>query len=243
MKTSSVRRLLAAALFMAFSASMALEGGARAATGTPTATNPNAGSSPCVAMAAGTPTAATPAASPAASEAFDLLFIDMMIPHHKSAVAMAQIALVRGEHQEVRSLAQQIISSQQDEIAQMQAWRDAWFPGAATMPMDQMNRTMDSLMGTPSAGAGRVSGMATMMNPAAEAAALCNATGSFDQAFLQMMIPHHQSAVAMAQVALRRAMHPEIKTLAQAIIASQQKEIGQMQGWLTAWHGATPPAA
>ena len=67
---------------------------------------------------------------------FDLMFIDMMTPHHASAVAMAQVALPRAEHPELRALAEQIIESQSAEIEQMQTWRDEWFPGASAMPME-----------------------------------------------------------------------------------------------------------
>jgi uncharacterized protein (DUF305 family) len=54
----------------------------------------------------------------------------------------------------------------------------------------------------------------------------------FDRMFLQMMIPHHQAAIAMAEQALTQAEHPEIKTLAQDIITTQRAEIGEMQGYL-----------
>lgn len=43
----------------------------------------------------------------------------------------------------------------------------------------------------------------------------------FDQQFIDMMTPHHMSAVAMAQIALTRAQHPQIKRLAQAIVSAQ----------------------
>lgn len=243
MKTSSLmRRLIAAIMLFAFVASVALGGAARAASSTPGAQTP-AAANPCATSTLATPAAGSPTAGAAASQDFDLLFMDMMIPHHKSAVAMAQVALVRGEHQEIRDLAQQIISSQQAEIAQMQAWRDAWYPGTPTMSTEQMNQRMGVLMGTSTAEAGQSGAMAQMMNPAAEQQALCRASGPFDQAFLQLMIPHHKSAVAMARVALQQATHPEIKTLAQAIIASQQQEIAQMQGWLMTWYSATPTSA
>ena len=52
------------------------------------------------------------------------------------------------------------------------------------------------------------------------------ALSSFDQAFIDMMVPHHQSAVAMAVVALARAEHPEIAALAPEIIEAQEPEIG-----------------
>jgi hypothetical protein len=58
---------------------------------------------------------------------------------------------------------------------------------------------------------------------------------SFDEAFIRMMIPHHQGAIDMAKLALKNAKHQEIKDLANAIIQSQQREIDQMQQWLQAW--------
>jgi uncharacterized protein (DUF305 family) len=59
----------------------------------------------------------------------------------------------------------------------------------------------------------------------------------FDRMFLQMMIPHHEAAISMAQQALAQAAHSEIKTLAQSIITTQQSEIAEMQGYLRGWYG------
>ena len=128
------------------------------------------GANPCDGAVAATPVSdvSTPAvATPAPAESFDLAFIDMMIPHHRSAIAMAQVALLRAGHPEVRTLAQSIIASQGLEIAQMQAWRDAWFPNMRIMPMDQIQRALGTNM----------SGMGSMMNPEMETQSLCNATG------------------------------------------------------------------
>jgi uncharacterized protein (DUF305 family) len=240
---SMSRRIVAAVVLFPFAATLAvLAGGvARATTATPEAADP------CLGAAAGTPTTGHSMAGMAMTQGFDLLFIDMMIPHHRSANAMAQVALSRAEHEEIRTLAQGIITSQSAEIDQMAAWRDAWYPGAPAMPMDQMSQMMmgmmqgmPNMMGTPGAGMGTMDGMMGMMDAAAETRALCNVAGPFDQAFIQMMIPHHQSAVMMAQVALQRATHPELKQLAQAIVDAQEREIGEMEEWLAAWYGATP---
>jgi len=67
----------------------------------------------------------------------------------------------------------------------------------------------------------------------------------FDQQFIDMMAPHHQSAVAMAQIALTRTQHPQIKSLARSIIADQGSEIAQMKTWRTAWYvsSTTPRSA
>jgi uncharacterized protein (DUF305 family) len=51
------------------------------------------------------------------------MFIDMMVPHHEGAVQMSKDALTRAEHQEVKTLAQQIIDAQQKEIDQMKQWK------------------------------------------------------------------------------------------------------------------------
>ncbi len=58
---------------------------------------------------------------------FDLRFINAMIPHHESAVTMAKDALAKSTRPEIKKLAQDIISSQQAEIKQMQEWRQAWY--------------------------------------------------------------------------------------------------------------------
>ncbi|MBW4623969.1 MAG: DUF305 domain-containing protein [Brasilonema octagenarum HA4186-MV1] len=63
----------------------------------------------------------------AADSEFDLRFINAMIPHHEAAVTMAQDALNKSKRPEIKKLAQNIITSQQQEIAQMKKWRQAWY--------------------------------------------------------------------------------------------------------------------
>lgn len=60
---------------------------------------------------------------------------------------------------------------------------------------------------------------------------------NFDKAFMIEMIVHHEGAVQMAELALKNAKHQEIKDLAKGIVSAQNKEIGEMKGWLQSWYG------
>jgi uncharacterized protein (DUF305 family) len=62
-----------------------------------------------------------------------------------------------------------------------------------------------------------------------------------DQAFITMMVPHHQMAVDMAKVELARGKDPQTKALAARVIAEQSKEIAQMKAWYREWFGTDVP--
>jgi uncharacterized protein (DUF305 family) len=144
----------------------------------------------------------------------DLAFIDSMIVHHQSAIDMAEIALDEAEHPEIDQLANDIITAQQSEIEQMNAWRNEWFPGAE-----------------PSGG---MEGMAGM-DMSAEDMQMLREAEPFDEMFMEMMIEHHQSAITMAQEIQTTTERPELQELAGNIITAQQAEIEQMNAWLTEW--------
>lgn len=58
---------------------------------------------------------------------FDKAFLAEMIVHHQGAVTMAQAALQNAKHQEIRQMAESIISAQTTEINQMRQWQAAWY--------------------------------------------------------------------------------------------------------------------
>jgi uncharacterized protein (DUF305 family) len=58
----------------------------------------------------------------------------------------------------------------------------------------------------------------------------------FDEAFIDTMIPHHRSAIQMAQVASKQSKIPEIKELAGNIVSAQKREIEQMKQWRKVWY-------
>ncbi len=65
--------------------------------------------------------------------------------------------------------------------------------------------------------------------------------GNIDKHFIEQMIPHHEGAVLMAQLALQKSKRTEIKTLATAIIEGQTKEIQDMNVWYKNWFGEDVP--
>src|SRR5258707_10022086 len=62
------------------------------------------------------------------SDPYDLRFLDEMIPHHEMAIMMVQMMISQSTHPELRDLGQRIITGQQQQIDQMLAWRQQWYP-------------------------------------------------------------------------------------------------------------------
>src|ERR671921_2013983 len=146
----------------------------------------------------------------------DKAFIDAMVPHHQGAIAMAEVALKNAEHEEIIQLSRNIVSSQQAEIEDLKSIKQEEF-GTSNVPMEMSPKQMR--------------GMGMMMDPQQ----LANQK-PFDEAFIDAMIPHHRSAIEMAQVALENSDNPKIRELAQNIISAQQREIEQMKQWRKEWY-------
>jgi uncharacterized protein (DUF305 family) len=155
----------------------------------------------------------------------------MMVPHHEGAVAMGDIAQARAEHPEIKQMAEAILSTQTQEIDQMRLWRKEWFGSEQTPSMSRMPMV-------PGMGGGHATHGSGTMDMAADVEALRNAPEPFDLAFINAMIPHHQSAIDAAKAAEKSAERPEIKQLATEIIAAQQREIEQMTQWRASWYGS-----
>ena len=145
----------------------------------------------------------------------DKAFIDAMVPHHQGAIEMARVALKNAEHAEIKELSRNIISSQQAEIEELKAIKKEEF-GTSNVPMEMSPEQMRS--------------MGMMMDPQE----LANRE-PFDKAFIEAMIPHHQSAIEMAEVAYEKSKNPRIKELAENIMSAQKREIEQMKQWRKDW--------
>lgn len=155
---------------------------------------------------------------------FDRQFIDMMVPHHEGAVAMAEVARSRSQRPEILGMASAILKDQQGEIERMKGWRKAWYGSDTTPPMTRMPMVP-----------GMAGGHGGAMDMNADVQKLRNAPEPFDIAFIDAMIPHHESAIEAARAAASRAQRAEIRQLAHEIIEAQQREIGTMRTWRSAW--------
>lgn len=159
------------------------------------------------------------------ADKLDSHFIEQMIPHHEDAIDMAKLAQANAKRDEVKQLAQNIISSQSKEIDQMESWYKDWF--GTDVPKDT------PVMGQH--GMTQKSGMHMgMMGDESDITRLEQAE-DFDKMFIEQMIPHHQMAVMMATMLKNGTKRPEMNKLADDIIAAQTKEIDQMRSWLKDW--------
>jgi uncharacterized protein (DUF305 family) len=145
----------------------------------------------------------------------DRAFIDAMVPHHRGAVEMAEVALENAEHREIRGLAEDIVRTQQAEIRELRSIKEEEY-GTSEVPQEVDASQMEAM---------------GMTDPGELAS-----RRPFDRAFIDAMIPHHESAIEMAGVALEESGDERIKEMARAIVEAQEGEIAQMRDWRQEWY-------
>lgn len=140
-------------------------------------------------------------------KAFDRTFLSMMIPHHQGAIDMANTALPAVNDPRVKSWANAVLADQQREIGQMNTLLKS-YGGPDSSMQGMMKKGM--------------SGMASSVKNASDK----------QRAFVQGMIPHHGSAIDMANLALQKSSNASVLKLARDIIRSQAQEMYDFQLWL-----------
>ncbi len=141
----------------------------------------------------------------------EIMFAQMMIPHHEQAISMSETALKKSRNQGIVKLSRQINSLQSSEVSQLTYWLKA----------TDSSMTMDHDM--------KMSGMLTTK----ELGSLKRLTGTaFDRTFLQLMIKHHKGAIEMLGL-ISDSRNAEAVALAKAIKSAQSKEITSMKQLLT----------
>lgn len=147
---------------------------------------------------------------------FDLDFANMMMMHHQGAIDMSEVEIAKGTDAQMKTMAQNIITAQQAEIEQMQQFVKNYKMLEAKKENGEMHNELSETM---KAMMDKMNGM--------------QMTGNTDKYFVMMMIPHHESAVAMAEDELSHGKQPELKTMAQKMITDQNKEVTKFKTWLS----------
>ena len=140
-------------------------------------------------------------------KAFDRAMLSMMIAHHKGAVDMSKAVQARLKDPQVKRWAQAVIADQTKEINLMSAWLKGM--GGADVAMQGAMAADMQRMVTP---------LKSARNP--------------DRAFVQGMIPHHASALDMANLALQKSADLRVLKLARDIIKAQADEMYAFKQWL-----------
>ncbi len=155
----------------------------------------------------GNPSTTTGASNSSNFSPSDIMFAQMMIPHHQQAVEMSTLAETRASSAEVKKLAAQIKAEQAPEIAQMTKWlTDSNSPTSMGHDMGMNGMLTDSQV----ANLGKLKGRA------------------FDKEFLKSMIAHHKGALQMVSL-IKNTKNAEAKKLAQDIVKAQTAEIQLMK--------------
>ncbi|MEU7293025.1 DUF305 domain-containing protein [Streptomyces exfoliatus] len=155
--------------------------------------------------AAASPTASVAGAAAGAFNDADVMFAQMMIPHHEQALEMAELADGRAEDAEVKKLVAAIEQAQDPEIQKMKAWLKGW--------------------GKPESAGHGGHGMAGMMSEQDMKDLAAVKGKAFDRKFAELMIAHHEGAVEMAEVEQRNGRNATAKALADDVVRTQSTEI------------------
>ncbi|MFD0744121.1 DUF305 domain-containing protein [Phytohabitans flavus] len=141
----------------------------------------------------------------------DANFIRMMIPHHSQALEMAALAPDRAKHPQIIAVASRITAAQKPEIAYFRSW------------LKQRTLTEEP------AGGHDHGGMQGMQPPEAIRALTSLKGDAFDKMFVDMMVAHHEGAIAMVTDVLHSGRDEQLNALATGLAAEQQAEIARMR--------------
>lgn len=147
------------------------------------------------------------ALAPLSGKAFDRAYLSMMIGHHQGAIDMARAVQGRVKDPQVKTWVANVIRDQTGEIKTMTAWLGT---------LGGTNTKMQAMMAT------GMRGMVTPLKTAKDP----------DRAFVQGMLPHHASALDMANLALQKSSDARVLKLSRDIIKAQADEMYAFKGWL-----------
>ena len=147
---------------------------------------------------------------------FDIDFANMMSIHHKAAIDMSELEIGKGGDVQMIEMAKKIIMEQNGEITQLKNFVAIYKKDTTYNNLSQKNTVL-------------VDEMKSMMDKMHN----MKLTGNIDDDYVMLMIPHHVSAIKMAKDEIAYGKVKELKSMAQKMIATQNKEIATFVAWST----------
>lgn len=142
----------------------------------------------------------------------DVMFVQMMVQHHRQGIEIARVGADRGEGQ-VKILAQAVAATQQDEVEMMLRWLHAW-----RQPLTAAAGAHDHHGGLPETDVARIAAL--------------RRSKSFERDFLTLLAAHQQDALQMAAAEVRDGADAEVKAWASRVRASREEQVRQMRDLL-----------
>jgi uncharacterized protein (DUF305 family) len=157
----------------------------------------------------------SPAKAATPPNAEDVMFLQMMVPHHEQGIEIAKLAAGRPIRPELKELANAIVLTQGTEVEDMKRWLKEW-----GQPADA----------NPDPGAHAAHGGMKMTDPAKVTTLQSASDAEFQQKFIAVLVGHQQGAVELAQAenSSNGGTYADARDLARRIIESRNAEVKQL---------------
>lgn len=144
---------------------------------------------------------------------FDYDFAYLMIMHHQMAIDMSKVQIEKGSDQTIVNMAKGIVAAQEIEIREMQE-----FIKKNIIPVKNNEISNSAVIATE---------MKSMMSKMHE----INLTQNIDKDYVAMMIPHHETAIAMSKMQIKFGTQNDLIQLSKNIVEDQTFEIDEFKKW------------
>ena len=158
--------------------------------------------------------AATAAVSPGFNET-DVMFVQMIVPHHRQGIAIAEIGAERATRADLRVLAGAIVATQKDEVARLEGWLRVWKQPATADPAAHAAHG-----GMPGTGAKEIAELRKV------------SAAQVDKALLDTLIAHQEDAVELARLETAGGENVNAVGYSRQVDQSRSAQIEQMLGYL-----------
>ncbi len=155
-------------------------------------------------------------------KALEVTFLAEIISHHQGAIEMAKLELERGTDPDIRTHAENIISSQQNQVRQFTRWLKEWYGLTPEQARRQAPREAQQEMAA----------LEKQMRADLARLKQVPAGEPFDVAFVRMIIPHHSAGIIEFLEPQSRAPHAQLRVAAATGIVTQEAEIADFRTWL-----------